>query len=184
MWAGTVPVVQGQLEPGEKLLWSGRPRQGLVLRASDALLIPFSLMWSGFAIFWEMSVLLSSAPAILTFWGIPFVLIGLHLVFGRFAVDAMQRGKCWYGITDERIIVIFGLFGFTAKSLNLRTLTEVSVDQKSDGSGTISFGSAPASAWSYSAIWPWGERQLPPRFEMISDVKSVYEIIRRAQRIG
>ena len=35
------------LEPGERLVGSGRPRRGLVIRAVDLILIPFSLFWLG-----------------------------------------------------------------------------------------------------------------------------------------
>ena len=45
-------AVRSELGSGEKLLWSGQPRAGLRLRPADALMIPFSLMWAGFAVFW------------------------------------------------------------------------------------------------------------------------------------
>ena len=83
--------LQGYLGPGEKLLWSGQPEAGLKLRGSDAIVIPFSLMWAGFALFWEYSVLGTNAPLFFKLWGIPFVLVGLYMVVGRFFVDAWMR---------------------------------------------------------------------------------------------
>ena len=64
------------LGPGESILWKGKPGKGHLLTAQDAFLIPFSIVWCGFAIFWEGSVLLTDGPFIMKLWGIPFVLMG------------------------------------------------------------------------------------------------------------
>lgn len=66
-------VFQNRLSRDEQLLWVGQPRQGMFLRPIDGMLIPFSLLWGGFAIFWEARVLLSGAPWFCA--GIPFVLV-------------------------------------------------------------------------------------------------------------
>jgi hypothetical protein len=144
-------------------------------------MIPFSLMWGGAAIFSELAALISGASPVTTLWGIPFVLVGLYLIFGRFMVDSAQRARTYYGVTNQRIVVASGLLSRNVKSLNLRTLNDLSVHRKSSGEGTISFGTAPASSWWAGSGWPGAGRHLPPRFEMIPDVKTVYEIIRRSQ---
>ncbi len=69
----TTTDLRDRLVRDEKIIWSGRPAQGLLLTGRDGLLIPFSLMWGGFAIFWETSVLkLPQAPAVMKVWGVPF----------------------------------------------------------------------------------------------------------------
>lgn len=121
-----------ELEPNERLLWSGAPRRGLLLRRGDVFLIPFSIMWGGFAIFWETSALRSGAPLFFLLWGVPFVVAGLYLIFGRFVVDAMTRAKTTYGLTERRIIIVSGLFSRSVKSLQLRTVSDVTLDERSD----------------------------------------------------
>ena len=176
-----------ELSAGEKLLWSGRPRQGIFLRSNDIFLIPFSLMWGGFAIFWELSVLglnpgiksANSPPVFFALWGIPFVALGLYIMFGRFFVDVAQRSKTAYGVTNQRVIIRSGIFSQDTKSLNLRTLSDVTLSEKRDGSGTITLGpSVGYYSWFAGAAWPGMSRRLPPRFDNIPDAKRVYDLIR------
>jgi len=126
-----------ELAAGESLLWSGRPKQGFMLRPQDSFLIPFSLLSCGFAIFWEASVVSSGAPWFFKLWGIPFVLVGLYFVAGRFVVEARQRARTLYGITSSRVIIISGLVRESIQSIQLRGLYDVSLTERPDRSGTI-----------------------------------------------
>ena len=173
--------VGAELAGGERLLWSGQPRQGVVFRGSDVFMIPFSLMWGGFAIFWEAGVIMSGAPLFFTVWGVPFVLVGLYMIFGRFFVDARRRGRTFYGVTDKRVIIVSGALSRKVKSMNLRTLSDLLLSERGDGSGTITFGARhPMDWWLGGTTWP-GMPEMSPAFELIADARGVYEVIRDAQ---
>ena len=153
------------------------------MRAQDAFLIPLSILWCGFAIFWEASVIRSGAPFFFMLWGIPFVCVGLFFVFGRFFLDAHSRARTAYGVTSERILILSGLFSQQTKSLHLRTLTDVSLIQRSDGRGTITFGPTHYMNTIFPAgAWPGTGRYAPPSFDPIERAKEVYDIVRHAQR--
>lgn len=176
-------ILSQHLDPNEHLLWSGQPRSGIRLRPQDAFLIPFSLMWCGFAIFWEVSVVRSGAPFFFMIWGIPFVCVGLFFVFGRFIFDARGRANTYYGVTNERILIVSGLFSQQTKSLQLRTLADLSLTQRKDGSGTIAFGPTNYMNGMFPAgAWPGAGRYSPPSFDLIDRAKQVYDTIRSAQR--
>ena len=167
------------------MIWSGQPRQGFILRPSDALMIPFSLLWGGFAIGWEAMVIRESGSFFFTVWGIPFVLVGLYLIFGRFFVDLLQRRKTFYALTDERAIIISGLFNQELKSLDLTKLSEINLSVKNSGRGTITFGTSYAMAWMYAGSGlPNRGRYLAPSFDMIDDARTVYQHIKWLQREG
>jgi hypothetical protein len=182
-------IIERELSPGERLVWSGQPRGGFRLRAADAFLIPFSVAWCGFAVFWEVMALKIAGKggdpiaAVFPLFGVPFVIVGLYLVFGRFVVDARVRERTFYGITNERIIIVSGLFGRRTKSLNLRTLSDISLTERPDGSGTITFGpSHPLGHWFASGAWPGAGQYTAPGFHMIDRAKEIYDVIRQAQK--
>jgi len=169
------------LSSGEKLIWKGKPKTGILLRSSDAFLIPFSLLWGGFAVFWESSVMATDAPFFFKLFGIPFVLVGIYIVIGRFFIDAKKRANTIYGITTDRIIIKSGVFNTDIKSLNIKTLSDITINQKNDNSGTITLGSTD-SRYSMMQGMDWPGTKQPPRLEFIEDVKSVYDKIIDLQR--
>ena len=169
------------LDSGEVLRWSGRPRQGFVLRGSDWFLIPFSLLWGGFAVFWEIMAI-AGGPGFFMVWGIPFVVIGVYMIAGRFFADRLIRSRTVYGITDSRAIILSGFSGKQVKSLSLRTLTDVSLSESRNRSGTITFGAVPpGAAFMQGFPMPGAANGMPAQFELIDDARAVYDVIRDAQ---
>ncbi len=182
-------MLSSQLDSGERLLWSGQPRSGIVLRVQDAFLIPFSVLWLGFAVVWEVIVLsnvdTADSPVGLIFglFGGIFVLIGLYFFVGRFIADATGRARTYYGITNDRIIIVSGLLFRQIKSLPLRTLSDVSLTQRANGSGTITFGPIhPFLHFFPAGGWPGARSFCPPSLDMIERAKDVYDTIRAAQK--
>lgn len=166
------------LEPGGKLLWAGIPKQGILKKNSDKFMIPFSLFWGGFALFWEFLAFKMDAPYFFKLWGIPFVLIGLYLIFGRFIYDAILRKNTLYGITKNRIIIKSGIFKISYKTIDIKTLSNFSIVEESDGAGTIILGSVIDinKLVSVTGLSSHGS-YITPSLELISDVKKVYQLI-------
>ena len=172
--------LQPELIAGERLLWTGKPKTGIVFRMSDAAFIPFSILWFGFAIFWEFGAS-QSGGAFFMIWGIPFIVMGFYMTVGRFFYDAWLRKNTIYGITNNRIIIKDGVFNTTVNSFNINTLPNLGLDEKKDGSGSITLDE---STGNFSGI---RIRNLPqqkpnPQIEFIPNVRSVYNLILQQQK--
>ena len=176
------PEVTATLDRGERVIWSGRPRQGLMLRGMDAFLIPFAVVWTSIPTFGAWMTLRgpnSNPVAVLPV--LLFVVIGLYMLVGRFFVDAAQRRRTFYALTNQRILILSGLWSREVRSLSLSTLGEIDVSARASGRGTIMFGRSPYPAMAMPG-WPGSRRYLPPMFEMIPDVNDVAKLIRDGQR--
>jgi hypothetical protein len=176
-----------ELTSDERLLWQGRPRGGIRLRGSDFFLIPFSLLWGGFAIVWESAALFvipknDAAAWLFPLFGIPFVLFGLYFIFGRFIVDKKIRDGSEYAVTNRRAIIVSGFFTRKVRSINLQSTPEITLAERADKSGTIAFGTAQPFGWcAQSNLWFPGTSS-QAAFEMVENVRSVNDIIENAKR--
>ena len=173
-------IILKQLSSDEKLLWVGSPQKGILFRKFDFALIPFSILWAGFAIVWEIVVIRTGGPVLMVIWGIPFVLVGLMLLFGRFIVDAKIRENTHYGVTDKRVIIITGLFNRKIQSSDLSLLRGLTLIEAKNRKGTISFNAEnPYSSWMQNL--PFGQTSAP-QFEIIENARDVYDIISKARK--
>ena len=168
------------LDRGERILWSGQPRQGLRLRGGDAFLIPFSLFWGGFSLFAASAAFHGRDPFGMLVTTL-FAAMGLYLIAGRFFVDAAQRRRTFYAVTSERIMIASGLWIRNINSLSLRTLYQIDVSSRPSGDGTIAFGRSPYGSFAMPG-WPGMGKYLPPMFDLIPDAAEVGRLIRDAQR--
>ena len=118
-------------------------------------------------------------------WGVPFVLIGLYLIAGRFFLDARNRSRTAYGVTDRRAVFITGLLSRNAKTLVLKTVVDLTLTERADGTGTIEFGPThPMRRWYGGAWWPGTGDYMGPCFELIPRAKEVFATIRQVQAKG
>lgn len=104
---------------------------------------PFSIMWGRFAFFWEGGVLQTGASLCAALWGIPFVLVGLYFILGRFYYKAYIKSKTYYAITNKRVINIFDKRNKVVKSEFIDRLTSVNKNENHYGQGRIRFGNVP-----------------------------------------
>lgn len=81
------------------------------------------------------------------------------------------------------MLIVSGLVSRKVKSLSLRTLTDVTLEQRADGTGSVTFGPSHPFAWWYQGLaWPGMSAQASPSFELIPSAKEVYDLIHDAQR--
>ena len=154
-------ILDKYLSSNEKLLWVGKPKQGLLLSAGHyfilfvgaaMFIVPLNLFIefvrnTSFSITSEMPMLVGPLIGFLLYW---YVLIQLPRI----------RLTTIYGLTNKRVLILIGgkKFYFT----DIKS-SEVQYEQKRDLSGTITFGQNIKNQIDY-----------PFRFEYISAVQSVY----------
>ncbi len=163
---------QWLLLPGEQLIWQGAPEGGKWFTKEDIFMVPFSLLWCGFAIFWETSVLLAGIWPFALF-GAFFVVVGLYMVAGRIFLRHREWGRMRYAITDQRVL---WKCGARQEAMELRQIPKLGLKVHKDGKGTISFRQDMYPRYYGQNLGAFGKADMSS-FENISDVERVYRIL-------
>jgi hypothetical protein len=129
------------LLPGERLVWSGRPQQGLIFELSDLLFVPASIA-AGATLGWlarEQSGgdMLALIPHALALLGL------LYTAVGRFLHEAWARRRLLYAVTNQRVLTLHG--GRRLESHDLAWLPMLELEQQ-ERSGTITIEDPPEPA--------------------------------------
>jgi hypothetical protein len=188
-------AVQPELTSGESILWAGQPNPRVILHKDDLVLIPFSLLWGGFAIFWEAGVsgYWGSGPnagkqwAFGMLWGVPFVLVGQYIIWGRFLYAAWKKKRTHYAVSERRVIVVQNGWKRQMASAYIDALPTLVKEGGSSGIGTLRFalvepiwsGQLRGESWYRSWHGPWHGLSIGsvPTFLDIDDVDSVYRLV-------
>jgi len=189
--------LQSELLAGERLLWTGQPDPRVIFERVDIFLVPFSLLWGGFALVWEAGVLGlgvfgeghgSAVPWFFVLWGIPFVLVGLYFIAGRFFYKAWRKRRTYYALTNKRALVLVEGRGRMLRACFLSAVPTINKSVRSSGVGTITFGNTSwASMYNNSGMDFFGAMgalgaDSTVRFNDVRDADRVYGLAMAARK--
>jgi len=137
---------QKEMMSGERVYWAAMPNPSVIFHSDDWAMVPFSLLWGGFAIFWEAGALgywgngqRSGTPSLfMVLWGIPFIVIGQYIIWGRFLYDAWLKKRTYYAVTNRRVLVLQEAW---KRKLNWMYLEAIpTIEREGTMTGTLWFG--------------------------------------------
>ena len=165
--------LNGYLQPGERLLWSGKPKVRLVMHEEDASEFLMGLLCAGAMIIILPLWFRSDPPVFAYFFLLPFILIGLYGVLARPLWILYKMKYSRYILTNRRIVESFGR---RKKSLMLKNLPPMVTVERRSGYGDIRFFDV---AYGVQRI---RRRFVPPVMELrnIPEVNQVVYRIKRA----
>jgi hypothetical protein len=178
--------IQPELMSDESIYWAGTPNPRVIFHSDDWTAIPFSLLWTGFFVFWEAQASglwgtasrSSGKNTFMVFWGIPFLLLGNYMVWGRFLADAWLKRRTYYAVTNRRVLILQE--GWKRKTSATFLGMIPNIEREGISTGTLWFGPK------YPILAGRGQNKrsmsrfsmgVVPVFADIGDVDSVYRLI-------
>jgi len=190
-------VLLQELAPGERLLWAGRPRQGVRLVPADVFLVPFGVIFTVIPLVIAIVLLVKGEGAALldAIQGLAALLTaGVYLLGGRFFLDARRRAHTFYGLTDRRALLVEDRGARRTTSIPLASAEPMALIEAGEGRGTIRFGVSRDEQTPVIRQLHRGRGAGPsivdaasarggelPVFEEIEDARVVYEQLREVQ---
>lgn len=179
--------IASMLHYGETIIWSGQPNIDKKFTKYDAFFVPFSVLWFGFSVFWEIIATIGSV-GLFSIFGIPFCVIGFYICIGRFIYKKKNKQHTYYYITDRRIIIYNDYKRIQVNDMPLSRAAHISYNEDADGIGSINFEEKNNSNFGFyysmyanTGLDRFFNSSLPNSFFDIDNVREVYHILRSIQ---
>lgn len=170
----TVPAGwEGILDPGERILWQGRPVPGIVWKPLHFMTMGFGLMFAGFALVWM--IMAAQGPPGFWMFGLGHFSIGLGIAFGPPLWGAYKRARTWYTLTDRRAFIATDLPVFGRRLQSWPIDEDTVLEFEDDEPGSIWFATRRVRTKS-------GTRTVKIGFERVSGARDLFSLIRKVQR--
>jgi hypothetical protein len=172
------------LEPGERLLWCGRPRRKFGRPSASVVdlvaIVALSVVIMSVVLFayWVWYIVSRGSPWALVPWAVFLSMPIAEFLVRGLVFDVWRRMHSVYGVTDARVII---MTRWTIRLLSLHGLTEIKLREDRAGLGTITFGRDVIFVEQGSSESPSKYIGVAPAFESIEDAPMVLRIIEKAQ---
>lgn len=152
------------LDPGERLLWSGRPEKA----------VPVGWEWCRLVV---GSILVA---AVVSFSGLHVlpVIFGFVIVWGPVLARLWTTHRAVYAVTDQRVVVADRISGRTRKWMDVTTPAVTSL--RGDGVGTLTFHPLVETVDILGFGMPKQNQPRPVVLFAVPDVEQVHALIARA----
>ncbi len=162
---------RGQIAPDEYVIWSGKPERGNIFTGQNLAYCFFGIPWTAFAIFWTSTAM--QGPPLFALFGLPFIGVGLYMLFGNFIYTAYIRKRTAYVITNKKI---YRRMGRKTDNLAAAVMPTYETVIHRNGNGTIRF---PLPRNPYEGTVRINGRPVPRYFtlENIAEIDRVHQAI-------
>ena len=164
---------EGLLDPGETILWQGRPGARIRLGIGDIVLMVFGTFFAGFALVWM--ALVSGVGGLFWVFGMIHFMVGLGIICWPLLGRPYLRRHTWYTLTDAR--------AFIATELPLKGKQLKSYAITPDNQLTLEDG--PPGSVIFASEWRRGKKgsyETRIGFHDIDEARKVYGLMRGIQR--
>ena len=141
------------IRPDEKIMWTGRPRQGLIVRPIDFFAEPMTLIVT-FGILGSIPIEVSrNSFSWDTYIGLMYFYIFILIVFlfPRFLIDAWLRSNIVYAITNIRAMMLRN--PVDGELVTVKLGGKITFSSHSGGRGTLGFGRPVDAPYRFLAIY-------------------------------
>lgn len=123
------------LKTEEEIIWQGNPRHPFPMHHLPQII--FGAFYFLFAVFW--TIMASSEVPVIGLFGLPFIIVGISLVFRNKKGKNTNIPEVYYLLTNKRIIVIANYSSNKYTSLDLEDITNINLIKGASSTKTLVF---------------------------------------------